>query len=90
MESAVRLCLHYTVMAFPGASKTIRYSVNTYPNVTLLFRDLRAAASLRHRNRATTVLMCEQKPYRPGMIFMASSIVPEPRADNSVSACSNN
>ena len=29
--------------------------------LTLLFRDRRGAASLRHRNRATTVLVCEQK-----------------------------
>ena len=33
------------------------------PYVTLLFRDRRGAASLRHRNRATTVLVCEQKSY---------------------------
>ena len=32
--------------------------------MNLHFRDRRGAASLRHRNRAaTTVLMCEQKPY---------------------------
>ena len=38
--------------------------MNTYISyVTLLFRDRRGAASIRHRNRATTVLMCEQKPY---------------------------
>ena len=40
--------------------------------VSSLFRDQRGAASLRHRTRAaTTVLMCEQKPYRSGMVFVA-------------------
>ena len=43
--------------------KTIRCSVHTYP-MTLHFINRRAAALLRHRNRAaTTVLVCEQKPY---------------------------
>ena len=43
--------------------KTIPCSVHTYP-MTLHFMNRRAAASLRHRNRAaTTVLVCEQKPY---------------------------
>ena len=38
--------------------------MNAYPIVTLRFRDGRAAASLRYRNRAKiTVLMCEQEPY---------------------------
>ena len=41
-------------------------------SVTSPFRDQRGADSLRHRNRAaTTVLMCEQKPYRSGMVFVA-------------------
>ena len=40
--------------------------------VTHHFRDRRGAALLRHRNRAaTTVLVCEQKPYRSGMVFVA-------------------
>ena len=48
---------------FVAPRKAISYSVNIYPHyVTLLFRDRRGAASLRHRNRATTVLVCEQKP----------------------------
>ena len=43
--------------------KTIPCSVHTYP-MALHFINRRAAASLRHRNRAaTTVLVCEQKPY---------------------------
>ena len=38
--------------------------MNAYPIVTLRFRDRRAAASPRYRNRAKiSVLMCEQKPY---------------------------
>ena len=43
----------------------IRYIVWTsIQYVTLHLRDRRGAASLRHRNRgATTVFVCEQKPY---------------------------
>ena len=38
--------------------------MNAYPIVTLCFRDRRAAASLRYRNRAKiSDLMYEQKPY---------------------------
>ena len=41
--------------------------------MTLHFRDRRGAASFRYRNRAVTaVLVCEQKPYGPGMVFVAA------------------
>ena len=65
MESAVRLCSHYTVMAFSWRHAKLSVVVWTsIQYVSLLFRDRRRAASFRHRNRApTTVLMCEQKPY---------------------------
>ena len=46
----------------PTASK---YGAKPIPYLTLHFRDRRDAASLRRRNRAaTTVFVCEQKPYR--------------------------
>ena len=46
----------------PTASK---YGAKPIPYVTLHFRDRHDANSLRRRNRAaTTVLVCEQKPYR--------------------------
>ena len=65
MESAVKLCLHYTVMAFScrhGKLSVILWTSIRY--LTLHFRDRCGAASPRHRNRATTtVLMCEQKPH---------------------------
>ena len=58
---ALMLCPHYS--GWLSQRKIIRCSVYTYP-MTLHFINRRAKASLRHRNRAaTTVLVCEQKPY---------------------------
>ena len=50
---------------FRGGAKAIRYGANTSSIFDSSFqRDRRGAALLRHRNRAaTTVSMCEQKPY---------------------------
>ena len=63
----------HTIAECLSPHKTIRCSVYTYP-MTLHFINRRAAASLRHRNRATaTVLVCEQKPYpvlTSGMMFV--------------------
>ena len=57
------LCFSHTIAEYLSPHKTIHCSVYTYP-MTLHFINRRAAASLRHRNRAaTTVLVCEQKPY---------------------------
>lgn len=53
--------VNYTCQSF---IKAIKHSVNTIRYVTLPFRDRRGAASQRHINRAaTTVLICELKPY---------------------------
>ena len=47
---------------FRGGTKAIRLSVYTYPIYNSFL--WRGVPSLRHRNRAaTTVLVCEQKPY---------------------------
>ena len=57
------LCFSHTIAEYLSPHKTIHCSVYTYP-MTLHFINRQAAASLRHRNRAaTTVLVCEQKPY---------------------------
>ena len=53
----------HTIAECLSPHETIRCSVYTYP-MTLHFINRRAAVSLRHRNRAaTTVLVCEKKPY---------------------------
>ena len=60
MEIAVRLCSHYTGMAFSWRHRKLSVIVWTSIRyLTLLFRDRRGAASILHRNRATTtVLVC--------------------------------
>lgn len=56
-----------------STSSTVRVGVHTSPlydskpiwYLTLHFQDRRGEAFLRHRNRAaTTILVCEQRPYR--------------------------
>ena len=51
-------------IAFRADTKTLRYSVHTYPICDRLhFRDQRSAASLHNRKRAQiAVVICEQRP----------------------------
>ena len=47
-----------------GVHTAPKYGAKAIRYVTLHFQDRRGAASLRHRNRAaTTVFVCEQKPF---------------------------
>ena len=50
--------------AFRADTKTLRYSVHTYPICDRLhFRDQRSAAQLHNRKRAQiAVFICEQRP----------------------------
>ena len=58
---------------YRGASLADRksYPITPIRYVTLLLRDRRGAASLRKKNRAEiTVLICKQKTYLSGVIFV--------------------
>ena len=56
-----------------GVHTAPKYGTKPIRYLTLHFRDGCGEASLRNRNRAAiTVLVCEQKPYRSSMIFVAA------------------